>query len=148
MELLSLGFIGWFFTLLCGAALIAGALLMFQLTQSGETEKRYLSYSVWNDIGLGVIWGIGLAGGIGILTMQPWSRWLLDMFCWAAIVLILLSSGNRLYAIKQSDSAAWPANRLLAISGALMVVLPMIAFCGATIYTLRTLPPNHPLMGT
>jgi len=149
MELLSLVFIGWFFTLLSAAALLAGALLMFQLSHTGGAmEKRYLGYSVWNDVGLGVIWGFGLAGGIGILNMQPWGRWLLEIFCWAVIVLILLSAGNRLYAIKAADPEAWPGNRLLAISGAMLVVLPVVAICAAAIYTLRTLPASHPLLGS
>ena len=65
MEL-SLIFIGWFFTVIPAAALLVGAALIFILATSGDLQRRYLSYSIWNDLILAATWVLGLAGGIGV----------------------------------------------------------------------------------
>jgi len=102
MEL-SLAFIGWFFALTSAGALLMGAALIVILATAGDLQRRYLSYSIWNDLVLAAIWALGLAGGIGVIRLQPWGRYLVELFCWALIVLLLLSAASRLHALKQAD---------------------------------------------
>jgi len=137
MEL-PLAFIGWFFTLMSAAALTVGALLISMLVRAGNLERRYLEYSFWNDFVLGAIWVLGLAGGIGVIRLQPWGRYLLELFCWALIVLVLLSAATRLYALRQPGPDSEPVNWMGAIAGAALILVPVIAICAATIVTLRS----------
>ena len=137
MEL-SLAFIGWFFTLTAAAALVVGAALVLMLARAGDLERRYLGYSLWNDALLAGIWILGLAGGIGVLRLQPWGRYLLELFCWALIVLAPLSAASRLYALKQPDPDAPPVNWVGAIGGVTLILIPVVAICAATIVTLRS----------
>jgi hypothetical protein len=136
MEL-SLAFIGWFFTLTSVGALVFGGLLVLMLVRAGDLERRYLSYSIWNDLLLAAIWVLGLAGGIGVIRLQPWGRYLLELFCWALIVLLLLSTASRLYALRQPDPERPPVNWLGAIGGITLILIPVLAICTATIVTLR-----------
>jgi len=62
MELF-LAFIGWFFTLTSAGAIVLGAALIVMLATAGDLQRRYLSYSIWNDLVLAAIWVLGLAGG-------------------------------------------------------------------------------------
>lgn len=137
MEL-SLTFIGWFFTLIPAAALLVGAALIFILATSGDLQRRYLSYSIWNDLVLAAIWVLGLAGGIGVLRLEPWGRYMTELFCWALIVLLLLSAATRLYALKQEATQGAPVNWLGAIAGVTLILIPALAICAATIVTLRS----------
>jgi len=137
MEL-SLTFIGWFFTLIPAGALLVAAALIFILATTGDLQRRYLSYSVWNDLVLAAIWVLGLAGGIGVLRFEPWGRYLTELFCWALIVLVLLSAATRLYALKQEATQGAPVNWLGAIAGITLVLIPLLAICAATIATLRS----------
>jgi len=136
MEL-PLAFIGWFFTLLSAGALLLAAALIVILWNAGDLQRRYLGYSIWNDLVLAAIWVLGLAGGIGVLRLEPWGRYLTELFCWALIVLALLSAATRLYALKQPDTDA-PVNWLGAIAGITLVLIPVLAICAATIVTLRS----------
>src|SRR5260370_39594706 len=116
MEL-SLAFIGWFFTLTSVGALVFGGLLVLMLVRAGDLERRYLSYSIWNDLLLAAIWVLGLAGGIGVIRLQTWGRYLLELFCWALIVLLLPSTASRLYALRPPAPDPPPVNWLGAIGG-------------------------------
>src|SRR6266566_4959884 len=135
---LSLAFIGWFFTLTSAAALVLGAALIAMLATAGDLHRRYLSYSIWNDLALAAIWVLGLAGGIGVIRLQPWGRYLLELFCWALIVLLPLSAASRLYALRQPGQGRPPVNWLGAIGGITLILIPLIAICAATIVTLRS----------
>ena len=137
MEL-SLAFIGWFFALTSAGALLMGAALIVILATAGDLQRRYLSYSIWNDLVLAAIWALGLAGGIGVIRLQPWGRYLLELFCWALIVLLFLSAASRLYALKEVDRGQQPVNWLGAIAGITLILIPLLAICGATIVTLRS----------
>ncbi|HEY6241389.1 MAG TPA: hypothetical protein VIW78_11195 [Burkholderiales bacterium] len=138
MEL-PLAFVGWFFTLVSAGALALGGLLVLMLLRAGDLERRYLSYSIWNDLVLAAIWVSGLAGGIGVIRLQPWGRYLLELFCWALIVLLLLSAASRLYAVaRERGPEAPPVNWLGAIAGVTLIVIPTVAICAATIVTLRS----------
>jgi hypothetical protein len=137
MEL-SLAFIGWFFTVISAGALVVGAALIAMMMRAGDLERRYLSYSVWNDLVLGAIWVLGLAGGIGVLRLEPWGRYLVELFCWALIVLLLLSAASRLYALRQPNPDVPPVSWLGAIAGVTLILIPLLAICAATIVTLRS----------
>jgi len=130
MEALSLPVIGWLFTIACTSALLLGAWLVAGLHLQGEDVRRRLARSVLEDAVLFGIWILGLAGGIGVLLAKPWSRPLLEFFCWVLTTLTLFSAYARLRA------TAPGARGTLLLSVALFV-LPILAVCGATIYTLR-----------
>lgn len=130
MDGLPLPVIGWLFTVVCAAALLLGAYFVIGVHLQGEEARRHLARSVVQDAILFGIWILGLAGGIGVLLAKPWSRPLLEYFCWVLAVLTLLSAYTRL-----RTPAAGP-RITLALSLALFV-LPILAICAATIYTLR-----------
>lgn len=137
MEL-PLAFIGWFFTGISAASLVLGLVLIATLLKSGDVGQKMLGYTFWNDLVLAAIWVLGLAGGIGVLRLQPWGRYLLELFCWALIVLAPLSAASRLYALKQQpDPGAPRVNWVGALAGVAMIVIPIVAICAATIVTLR-----------
>jgi hypothetical protein len=133
-----LAFIGWFFTLFSAAALALGAMLILMLAHGGALERRYLTYSYLNDIVLAAVWVLGLAGGIGVIQLQPWGRYLLELFCWSLMVLLLLSAANRLYALRRTTPDAQPVNWLGAVAGITLVLMPVLAICVVTIVTLRS----------
>jgi len=130
MQALPLPAIGWLYTIVCSAALLLGAWLVIGLHLQGEAARRQLARSVLEDAVLFGIWILGLAGGLGVLLLQPWSRPLLEFFCWVMAVLTLFSAWSRLRATRAGQRGT------LAISLILFVV-PILAVCGATIYTLR-----------
>src|SRR6266446_8738938 len=136
MEL-SLAFIGWFFALTSAAAIVLGAALIAMLATAGDLQRRYLAYSIWNDLMLAAIWVLGLAGGIGVIRLQPWGRYLLELFCWALIVLAPLSAASRLYALRRPRPDSKPVNWLGAIAGVTLILIPILTICAATIVTLR-----------
>jgi hypothetical protein len=84
------------------------------------------------------VWLLGLFGGIGVIRLQPWGRYLLELFCWALIVLLLLSAASRLYALRQPDPQGRPASWVGAIAGVTLILIPVLAICAATIVTLRS----------
>ena len=135
MEL-PIAFIGWFFTLTSAAALTLGAALIFILVRAGGTHRRQLTYSFVNDVMLAAVWLLGLFGGIGVIRLQPWGRYLLELFCWALMVLLILSAVTRIYALRRPE--AQPVNWVSAIAGLTLILIPVIAICAATIITLRS----------
>lgn len=136
MEPLPLTLVGWLFTALSVAALAAGALIIVAIHRAGERERRHLAGNAFNDMALFGIWILGLAGGIGVLRGARWGAEVLELFCWTLIVLVLLSAANRLVAIRR-ESATHAVNWIGAAAGLLVVVIPLVALSGATIYTLR-----------
>jgi hypothetical protein len=129
--------VGWLFTIVSLLALVVGALLIVSMHRSGELQRRYLAHTVWNDMALFAIWFLGLVGGIGVLRLSPWGRDLLEFFCWTLIALVLMSAATRLYAFKRlppDERVSW----LGAVSGLLVVLIPVIAVCAAAIVTLRS----------
>jgi hypothetical protein len=134
---LPLTFVGWLFTIASLLALAVGALLIIAMHRSGELQRRYLAHTVWNDMALFGIWFLGLVGGIGVLRLRPWGRDLLEFFCWTLIALVLMSAATRLYALKRlppEERVGW----IGAVSGVLVVLIPVIAVCAAALVTLRS----------
>jgi hypothetical protein len=130
---LPLPVIGWLYTLVCGSALALGAWLVIGVHFSGEDARRQLASRVIDDAMLFGIWILGLAGGIGVLLSKSWSAVVLEFFCWVLMVLVVMTAVSRF-------RAAAPPRITLGLSLALFVV-PVLAFCGATIYTLRASGP-------
>jgi len=134
---LPLPVVGWLFTIASVLALAVGALLIIAMHRSGELQRRFLARTAWNDMALFAIWILGLAGGIGVLRMRPWGRDLLEFFCWTLIALVLMSAATRLYAYNRlppDERVSWVG----AVSGVLVVLIPVIALCAAAIVTLRS----------
>ena len=129
MAPLSLPVIGWLFTILSAIALAFGAWLVIGVHYSGEDARRQLASRTMDDLVLFGIWILGLAGGIGVLLGTSWSRPVLEFFCWVLMVLVTL------VAISRFRAAPRPRGTL-GISLAMFVV-PVLALCGATIYSLR-----------
>ena len=146
MEPLSLRFVGWFFTLVPGAAMFIGGLILYMLFRSGGLARRYAEQSLLNDLTLMVVWIAGLAGGIGVLKGKAWSLWLLEFFCWVLCVMVILSGVYRLLALNDSAGKK-PGSWMAAIAGVLLVAIPILAFCAATIYTLRSDAARQALTG-
>ena len=134
---LPLPFVGWLFTIASVLALAVGAMLIMSLHRAGELQRRFLARTAWNDMALFAIWILGLAGGIGVLRLLPWGRNLLEFFCWTLIALVLMSAATRVYALKRlppEERVSW----LAAVSGVLVVLIPVITVCAAAIVTLRS----------
>ena len=130
MDVVPLPLIGWIFTLCCAGALLLGAWLVIGVHFSGEGARGELARRAFEDAVLFGIWLLGLAGGIGVLLEKAWSRGVLELFCWVLIVLVALTAWSRY-------RASPPPRATLALSLALFLV-PVLAFCGATILTLRS----------
>ncbi|MGH8673695.1 MAG: hypothetical protein ACREVG_05240 [Burkholderiales bacterium] len=129
MTPLSVPLIGWLYTVVCAVALVLGAWLVIGVHLSGEHARKQLASKVLDDALLFGIWILGLAGGVGILLEKAWSQALLEFFCWVLMVLVILVAVSRF-------RAAPPPRAQLGLNLSLFVV-PVLAFCGATIYTLR-----------
>jgi len=130
MDLLPLEVVGWLFTVASTLALLAGAWLTVGVQRSGEEGRRALASRLLEDLILFSIWLLGLAGGIGVLAGQGWSRPALELFCWTIMILLVLSAARRFLA-------APPPRWMLGLSLAAFVA-PVIVFCIATILTLRS----------
>ena len=130
MELLPLELIGWLYSVGAGCALALGAWLIMGIHFSGVEARKQLASRVLDDSLLFGIWILGLAGGIGVLLGKSWSRPMLELFCWTLMILVFLSAWTRL-------RAAAPPRTTLGLSLALFVV-PLVAICVATIFTLRS----------
>ena len=129
MDILDLALIGWLFSLGSGIALLLGIWLIIGIHLRDPEARNQLAARVIEDSLLFGIWILGLSGGIGVLLGKSWSRWVLELFCWALMVLVLTSAYGRW-------SAAPPPRAMLAASMG-MFILPLILFCAATILTLR-----------
>jgi len=68
---LPLAFIGWFFTLFSIGALLLGGVLVIALVRAGDRQRQYLTFSFWNDVLLAGVWVMGLAGGVGVIRLEP-----------------------------------------------------------------------------
>lgn len=128
MEPLSLSLIGWLYTVFCGSAILVGAWIIIAVHLRGD--RSALAARVVEDTILFGIWMLGLAGGIGVLLGRAWSRPVLELFCWAFTVLLLLNAWARWRAA--------PPPRLGFSVSLVLFVVPVIAFTGATILTLRS----------
>ena len=129
MDVLNLTLMGWLFALGSGFALALGCWIIIAMHRSSEGVRRHLVARVLDDSVLFAIWILGLAGGIGVLLEKSWSRWVLELFCWALLILIGLSATQRW-------RAAPPPRGLLVLS-LLLFLLPLMMICGAAILTLR-----------
>ena len=134
MTPLPLPLIGWMYTVVCAAALLLGAWLVIGVHFSGDEARRQLATRVIDDAVLFGIWILGLAGGIGVVLGKSWSTLVLEFFCWVLIVLVSMTAVSRF-------RAATPPRILLGLS-LLLFVIPVLAFCGVSIYTLRVAVPS------
>ena len=129
MDSLPLPLIGWVFTLASAAALLIGAWMIIGVHRSNAAARRQLAARVLDDSVLFGIWILGLAGGIGVLLRKSWAPMALQLFCVTLVVLIVLSSWNRL-------RASTPPRTLL-VASLLLFAVPILVLCVATVLTLR-----------
>jgi hypothetical protein len=131
MELLDLQLVGWLYTIGCSAALLLGTCLTIIAAQAGGADaRRALATRLLDDLMLYTVWLIGLAGGIGVLVGKGWSRPVLELFCWALMILLIMSAGKRYLAL--------PPPRVIQGLSLIVFIAPVIALCIATILTLRS----------
>lgn len=130
MELLPLAVIGWALVVASGGAIALGGWLIAGMLRRGGELRDHVASRVLDDFVLFGIWMLGFAGGVGLLLLKPWSRWAVELFCWAVTVLLLMSSYSRLRVVEPPRSHA--------VMGHLLFLIPVIAFCAATILTLRS----------
>ncbi len=138
MEPLSIDFIGWFYTIVCGLAIFAGVGILLFMHARHQLAVRYKNYSIWNDIMLIVIWFIGLAGGVGVVERNTWGPFLLQLFCWMLIALSSTSGATRLYTLHKLGHGITRPEWIHSVIGVVLVVLPVVLFCFGTILSLRT----------
>jgi ABC-type spermidine/putrescine transport system permease subunit II len=136
---LPLAFIGWFFAILCFAALAIGVVLLQQLFRSGKIPPDYLQSRIIGDFALLLVWLIGLVSAFALLNGYAWGRTGLEYFCWVLIVLTLLSGGTRLAAYQQqpAERRLTPRAWVTAFAGVTLVALPLVVICAVAIHTLR-----------
>lgn len=130
MELLPLPVIGWIAVLLSGSAIAIGAWLIAGMHLQGGELRKHLAARALEDTVLFGIWVLGFAGGVGLLLLKPWSRVVLELFCWVLILLVAMSSYSRL-----RDA---PPPRMHLFMGHLLFIIPIVAFGAATILSLRS----------
>lgn len=137
---LPLAFIGWFFAIASFAALAIGVLLLHQLFSSGKIPSEYLQSRIAGDVALLLAWLIGLVSAFGLLNGFSWGRTGLEYFCWVLIALTLLSGGTRLASYRRPPHGErlTPRGWAVAVAGVMLVALPLVALCAATIATLRS----------
>jgi len=138
LPTLPVAFIGWFFAIASFAALVVGVLLLQHLFRSGTIPPEYLQSRIASDFALLLLWFIGLASAFGLLYGYSWGRTGTEYFCWVLIALTLLSSGERLLSQYKQSAGLTPRGWVVAISGILMVVIPLVALCAVSISTLRS----------
>jgi hypothetical protein len=139
MPILPLSFIGWFFAIVCFAALAIGVMLLQQLFRSGKIPPEYLQSRIISDFALLLVWLIGLVSAFALLNGYAWGRTGVEYFCWVLIALTLLSGGTRLAAYYRhpAEHRLTPRAWVTAVAGVTLVALPLIAICAVSIHTLR-----------
>ncbi len=135
---LTVAFIGWFFAIASFAALVIGVVLLQHLFRSGKIPPEYLQSRIVSDFALLLLWFIGLVSAFGLLYGYSWGRTGTEYFCWVLIALTLLSSGERLLVHYKHPQGLTPRGWVVAISGVLVVVIPVVALCAVSISTLRS----------
>ena len=129
MDLLNLQLIGWLYAAGSALALALGLWIVLTLHYGGVGVRKPLVTRVLEDFLLFAIWVLGLAGGTGVLLEKSWSLWVLELFCWALIILTLLSGVARWRAT--------PPPRAMLFVSLVLFIFPLIVFCLSTIATLR-----------
>lgn len=129
MDVLPLDVVGWLFTVCCSLALLLGAWLTIGARKMGGRATQELQKRLLDDFLLFSIWLLGLAGGIGVLVGKAWSRPALELFCWVLMILLAMSAMKRFRDM--------PRPRLVPGLSLVVFVAPVVAFCVATILTLR-----------
>ena len=137
-DTLSLDFIGKFYAIICGAVVLFGLAIFAWLYVTGNLKSRYKDYSIFNDIMLLAIWVIGFGGAWGVLQLDPWGQFLLQLFCWMLIALVMLSAGSRLYTVHKLGHNVSRGEWVRMGASLAAFVLPIIFFSAATILTLRS----------
>ena len=138
MQVLSIDFIGWFYAIACGLAIVSGIGILVGMHLRHRLATRYKNYSIWNDIMLMVIWAIGLAGGVGVIDRNDWGQFLLQLFCWMLIALSTTSGATRLYTLHKLGLGITRQEWIQSVIGVVLVVVPIVLFCLGTILSLRT----------
>lgn len=137
-DTLDLDFIGWFYTVACGAVILFGLCVFAMLYARAILKERYKDYSILNDVMLLMIWVIGFGGALGVIDRSQWGQFLLQLFCWMLIALVVLSAASRMYTVHKLGQGVTRKDWLHMAMGVSLFVLPIILFCVATILSLRT----------
>jgi hypothetical protein len=137
-DTLDLDFIGWFYAIACGLVILFGLGVFAWLYATGTIKSRYKEYSILNDVMLLMIWVVGFAGALGVVDRSQWGQFLLQLFCWMLIALVVLSSASRLYTVYKLGQNVTQRDWMQMFIGVTLFALPVVLFCVATIFTLRS----------
>ena len=137
-DTLDLDFIGWFYAIACGLVILFGLGVFAWLYATGNIKSRYKEYSILNDVMLLMIWVMGFAGALGVVDRSQWGQFLLQLFCWMLIALVVLSSATRLYTVYKLGQNVTQRDWMQMFIGVTLFALPVVLFCVATIFTLRS----------
>ncbi len=138
LDTFDLDFIGWFYATACGIVVIFGLLVFAVLYARGIIKERYKDYNILNDVMLLMIWVIGFGGAIGVIDRSQWGQFLLQLFCWMLMALVVLSTASRIYTVYKLGQGVTRRDWIQIIVGMTLFVLPVILFCIATIFSLRS----------
>ena len=134
---LSLSLIGWIYTLASVAALAGGVVTTIAWRRSSE-QARALAHRNWLiDIITFGLWTVGLVAGVGFLQRRPWSLEILEFFCYGLIVLMVMSIASRFRDMKR-QTHDHKINWLGALGGIMLVSVPVVVLCYATIATVHS----------
>lgn len=128
--ILPLHVIGGFYTLICAVALTSGVFILLALRRDGRSPG-------WLDRLLFAAWAVGLAGGVGILLEKSWGLYVLEIFCLSLVVLLCYSVSQRYKELKNLAKQT-EVNWLGAFAGLVLVSVPIVFICYATIASLRS----------
>lgn len=135
MEL-PLSMIGWFYTLASMVVLTGGAIVMVSLRRASSAERQAAKRNALTDCLMFVVWLGGLVGGTGVLLKKSWALHVLELFCYALVVMVCISVYNR-YRDVQRRAKDEHINWLAALGGLIMVSAPIVFIAYLTIATLR-----------
>ncbi|HKY01354.1 MAG TPA: hypothetical protein VJM53_02255 [Burkholderiales bacterium] len=129
--------IGWFYTLASMVAITGGVITMVSLRRASPAERTLARRNALTDYLMFAVWIAGLAGGGGVLMHKVWALYVLELFCYALIVMTCISIYNR-YRDVQRHAQTEHVNWLAALGGFAMVGIPVVLIAYLTIATLRS----------
>lgn len=129
--------IGGFYTLICLIALTGGIATLISLGRAGAAERAAVKRNAAKEALMFVLWAVGLVGGVGIMLHRSWGLYVLELFCYALVVMICMSIYGRYQDIKRR-AADEHINWLAAGAGLAIVGVPIMVIAYLTIAVLRS----------
>jgi hypothetical protein len=134
---LSPDIIGAFYAGISLVAITGGAATLISLRRASEAERSAAKRFAARDYLMFALWGVGLAGGIGLMLKRAWALYVLEFFCYALVVMMCMSIYAR-YRDIHRRAAVEHINWLAAGAGLVIVGIPVMVIAYMTIAALRS----------